>query len=93
MLENGWDDKFAQNAENNKYILSYKNNNKKKHTIVKKDYKNVVTATSNNTNKGQEQMEKRVEFSPTSSRKRLRRPRSAGQLRRYRSNQKSNRRR
>eukprot|EP00943_MAST-04B_sp_MAST-4B-sp1_P007944 g7944.t1 len=86
MLENGWDDKFAQNAENNKYILSYKNNNKKKHTIVKKDYKNVVTATSNNTNKGQEQMEKRVEFSPTSSRKRLRRPRSAGQLRRYRSN-------
>lgn len=52
VLENGWNDKFAQNAENNKYILSYKNNSKKKQTIVKKDYKNVVTATSGNANRG-----------------------------------------
>ena len=77
-LEGGWDSKFAQNTVNNKYILS---NRPQKHVIV-------TQGEINNNNGSKQQKEERVVFngSPTKSKRKLRRPRSAGQLRRYRSN-------
>ena len=83
LLEHGWDSKFAQNAVSNKYILSSRSS------------KYAVTKTSQKQNDGSQKQQlrsKRVVFhgSPKTKEGSLKRPCSAGQLRRYRTQKMDN---